>query len=480
MTAAQLAACHGVSRLTALRALRILRDDGLLDFGRGRGIRIPHRPDTPVPGLRRTRTRSWERCAAAISEKINTGTWRAGTQLPKMSYFTETLHVSRTSVERALQRLADESVVYKSGKAWLAGPRVRRPSGRIPYNPPVVVLLQSHEEQWVDMYGKGEWQRFVDAFTTEAESYGVQLLPVMKGPSGNQRLFSVGRDQIARQIRVLGRRYLGTLLLPGTEPQGELEWWQYMCRFGKPVMRLYGPGVTYHNWRDPLALTCMVGRWGPLKYHGAAAVVADLLRSLGHERVDLPFFEDDDADVTEDTAYQMYRYGIYKQGQVGVHGPVLGERPHGRTLARLSSNGPGYARELLRVEGDGPLRRRWQRLTATERNLVRDSEVLRPLVESGATAIVAATDWIARRTFYWCRAAGVRIPRDISLVSFENTVAIKPYPITSIDLGQRRLGYKTFHYLFGHVPVKPTKYQQLWGGTSINHTASVGPPAVEE
>jgi len=38
--AKDLAAAAGVNKNTVLRALRILRDDGLLDFQRGRGVRV--------------------------------------------------------------------------------------------------------------------------------------------------------------------------------------------------------------------------------------------------------------------------------------------------------------------------------------------------------------------------------------------------------------------------------------------------------
>lgn len=42
--AKDLAAVAGVNKNTVLRALRILRDDGLLDFQRGRGIRVSGTP----------------------------------------------------------------------------------------------------------------------------------------------------------------------------------------------------------------------------------------------------------------------------------------------------------------------------------------------------------------------------------------------------------------------------------------------------
>lgn len=44
-TAGDLAVALGVNANTALRALRVLRDEGLLDFRRGRGITVAAGPD---------------------------------------------------------------------------------------------------------------------------------------------------------------------------------------------------------------------------------------------------------------------------------------------------------------------------------------------------------------------------------------------------------------------------------------------------
>jgi len=52
--ARDLAAELGVNRNTVLRALRLLRDEGLLDFRRGRGVRVS---GTPEQGAVLSRTR---------------------------------------------------------------------------------------------------------------------------------------------------------------------------------------------------------------------------------------------------------------------------------------------------------------------------------------------------------------------------------------------------------------------------------------
>jgi hypothetical protein len=65
----------------------------------------------------------------------------------------------------------------------------------------------------------------------------------------------------------------------------------------------------------------------------------------------------------------------------------------------------------------------------------------------------------------------------VSLLSFDNSVAIKPFPISSIDFGQRALGHKAFHQVYGDLPsVARAKNNELWGEPFINHTASLAPP----
>jgi hypothetical protein len=73
---------------------------------------------------------------------------------------------------------------------------------------------------------------------------------------------------------------------------------------------------------------------------------------------------------------------------------------------------------------------------------------------SPAITIIAANDWVAAAYAMWLSQMGVRIPADISLLSFNNDIHFTHYPISTIDQGFANLGYRAAHVLIGDIPVR--------------------------
>jgi DNA-binding LacI/PurR family transcriptional regulator len=57
------------------------------------------------------------------------------------------------------------------------------------------------------------------------------------------------------------------------------------------------------------------------------------------------------------------------------------------------------------------------------------------LDDLGVTAILAPNDYFAHQYYHWLRAAGLRLPEDVSLLSFDNNRYSLPFSISSIDFG---------------------------------------------
>jgi DNA-binding LacI/PurR family transcriptional regulator len=78
------------------------------------------------------------------------------------------------------------------------------------------------------------------------------------------------------------------------------------------------------------------------------------------------------------------------------------------------------------------------------------------------TAVVAANDKAARNYIMRSLAElGIRVPEDVSLLSFDNQFRETCAPPTTVDFGFFDLGYKSFHALVGDVPVSINRHNEI-------------------
>jgi DNA-binding LacI/PurR family transcriptional regulator len=103
-----------------------------------------------------------------------------------------------------------------------------------------------------------------------------------------------------------------------------------------------------------------------------------------------------------------------------------------------------------------------------------DRHLTQALDEPGVTAIVAPRDYTAARYFYRLTHHGVRVPRDISLIAFDNSAHAQPVGITSVDFGFNHLGYSAFHLILRDIPVARTRAQAVPGKASVVRRSTVG------
>jgi DNA-binding LacI/PurR family transcriptional regulator len=115
-------------------------------------------------------------------------------------------------------------------------------------------------------------------------------------------------------------------------------------------------------------------------------------------------------------------------------------------------------------------------LSAEQKELLEVTAYLSSFVtRPDITAIVAPNDEHARMFYRWLKMAGIRIPEDLSLISFDDRVeSAYPYTISSINFGFDSLGYTAFHILLGDVPVKVDEWKSIEAKSRINHFATIG------
>ncbi|MBD3391186.1 MAG: GntR family transcriptional regulator, partial [Chitinivibrionales bacterium] len=129
----RLSRSYRVSPQTMSAALSLLREKGLLDYSRGRRIRITA---ATHPG-----GTSLESFADGIRQRIAEGIYRVGQPLPKAGCFVITGHLSKSTVCDALKQLAEEGLIHKKGKAWVAGPAPGRVTAAGSAHPSAPVVL---------------------------------------------------------------------------------------------------------------------------------------------------------------------------------------------------------------------------------------------------------------------------------------------------------------------------------------------------
>ncbi|WP_113700002.1 GntR family transcriptional regulator [Nonomuraea lactucae] len=99
----------GVARTTARKAIRILRDQGLVHTVRGEGTFVGF-PDAAPRSPRKVP--HYQHIAGEISEQIRAGELRPRRPIPGETALTQRYEVARETVRRAMALLRDQGWIY--------------------------------------------------------------------------------------------------------------------------------------------------------------------------------------------------------------------------------------------------------------------------------------------------------------------------------------------------------------------------------
>jgi LacI family transcriptional regulator len=76
-----------------------------------------------------------------------------------------------------------------------------------------------------------------------------------------------------------------------------------------------------------------------------------------------------------------------------------------------------------------------------------------PLLLSPAiTALIIPRDRAVMPAYSALTRLGIRIPEDLSLISFDNYLRYSLRPVTTVSIGDDDLGYRAFHAIAGDIP----------------------------
>jgi DNA-binding LacI/PurR family transcriptional regulator len=320
------------------------------------------------------------------------------------------------------------------------------------------------------------FNRFFARFREELNEFGLDWSVAFAHKSGRgTTMFPSGMNEVLSMATAQSDGYRG--LLVAGNLSNTRNWREWLVRFkstGKPSVFYCSDGTTARSISDvSLPKNCFRAFFDE---RAAEALVLSRLVQAGHREA---VYIRTDADEGN---WQTRRHdGLRETG--ARHTPSLGMRLVDES-ERLAGDGTFPDTSMMELAAGGrragvePLER--SRLTlprkAAQKALRQGfSHLARLLGRRGTTAVMAPNDAHAANIMLSLGILGVRIPKDMSLVSFDNDPLTAHYPITTVDLGLQGLAYSLAHLFIGDIPVASDKNRNIVSKPFMSDRGSVGP-----
>jgi len=472
----ELAGRLGASPVTVWKALHVLVDAGVIRVSQGKRPEIIARDGATRPSS----TTAEERFCAEIRGQLLDGTLEWGNPLPKLQHLSSAHHLSKDAICCALRRLAQENLVHKSGKKWIAGPESAPQSRNViaarSKGGPAVLIVAASIAEARNFFSVTHTAPFAYSLRSELTKYGFSHVMVtqMKTESAG-RLFAGGIDETYDLVRSLAERYAGALIVCSALPHEPEEWIAALARFGKPVVYFDAANRTGPDLMKALGPR---GKGMRLFFDEPTAVrtAVEHLMSHGHRRIGTF-----DSDPLIPESYATRRVKLVQKAIQEVD-------PRIELIAAIQDD-PIWVPQSERTEYSSPFgdieiateqKARPSREPILARSsfarLAEKSPTFLSVLKQNVTAILAINDLAAIDYFLWLSAAGIAVPKDISLMGFDNLPEVHILQLSTIDFGFQQLGYLAAHIMIGDIPVRPDAQGNIPGKITLVDKGSVRQP----
>lgn len=518
VTADSLCLHFGVSRTTMLRSLAILRDRGVVRYGRG----SPIRPGSSLGTATNTNETSSEQVAnevvtdpeayssttaayrvyQAIKDQIIHGEWANEDLVPKTAYLVHTFSCSKSTAHRALQILLEDGLITRFGRGYRVGAdRVQSTAFQTKGS---VFVVQYDSLTWPRIQN-GKWgDQFVGNVFTSLSGSGLEVYVADLQRNGIRHGDSArptGEQDIEDAVRRLTSPLLGFICLfsvfdfprPAYEHlEASLEW---LSRFGKPIVWFDSTEEIGGLYRRSGKVTQSFGAFlksGRLKspvfrcrpdQAEAFSVALHILEEHGHRRIGLALFRP----RVEWMRYRLHTINRIRSKSIRhIHLAVSPGKKNpipltmSMTIKDFHTGIPTVNRKVSAMLGRLSaeyIGKTMAELPEDDRDLIIMTRVLLPIIESEkCTALLLPNDHAARRVLHWCVAAGIRIPQELSILSFDDRFEEQyPYVISSVNFGFEQLGRIAVGILRGQPPLRIREYRGVPSIPRLNHQMTIGP-----
>jgi hypothetical protein len=344
-----------------------------------------------------------------------------------------------------------------------------------------VIVVAPHYSSWRTYQTLPHNYRFYNRFREELNTFGLDWIVVFdRSTEPATELFPIGMDEASSIVASEPDRFRG-MLVAGT-PLSMENWHEWLARFSCA--------------RAPAVFYCLDGT--------ARARIADDPIPKNCYRV---FFDEQAAErlVMRQILERGHRKAVYVRTHTGL--PMWQTRRFEDLMSIGQQQAPPVGVEIVdedesffaerefpdtpmmrlaaEILGGGGARKptsgpkRMQDVAAGRLKQTYPS-VLNMLRSGDATIVIAPNDWHAANLILASRLLGVRIPRDISLISFDNDPLTAHYPITTVDLGLTRLAYRVAHLFIGDIPTAADHNRNMISEPFMSDRGSVGPPSPKQ
>ena len=480
-----------VSQLTALRAMRILRDRRVLSFKQGGTIRLKGKGQerkntalaTKPPTIRHAKLIEW------FTQQIQAGVYRVGVEIPKSEVICRLHHVSKTTVSRAMQTLSDRKLIYKRGQNYIVGNKPQ--NAKNPTKVGAILIILPFEDKWRLAFESFRTRLFCQNIERQAEESRIDLHFAL-AESGREPfvagLIPSGLSQIKAYVKDLGTKHLGTLMFDFVS-QNKGQWIQYLSDLKRPAV-LFDVKETFH------AISSTNKKIFRAKFDNKVVnkhLVNNIFR-LKHFNIAIPclLYNPDSLRLAEElraTFRELHpEFNIHIEKEVDSFWDREESTTH--IIKRLMNKGiPKIKSKLAEFLNPRPgyLNRFPETNTFQKKPtpyplplVLHDLLWITPIMASlftkapNTSLILAPGALEARACYYWLLANGVKIPEEISIVSLFKREELNPAPITTMGTSSELLAYLVFHALKADIPVKTNRFNEILVNSELIHHRTLG------
>jgi len=300
----------------------------------------------------------------------------------------------------------------------------------------------------------------------------------IKSDSGRSYLPNQGIAEIQETIRKWGDYYRGAVIIDQHSDADAMRSCAAMlsCSNRRPVIFFDAGNDKTLFTRSELSLGQSYFR---MHQDDAAAVALAVshLADAGHRTIGLPVVR-----AWESSAWAKRRTALIRECARKRSMEII-TASHSEPFWDISGGltdpahlGDCYAR-ILRHAGSSNAGRPVRPAPSSE-DVLRNSPSMADLIRRGTTAIIALNDWLAHQHFIWCHAAGIKVPEQLSIISFDNDPITRVFPISTIDFGFSRLGYLAARTLCGAESPYTDRDGNIPGVCTVVNRGSVGPARI--
>lgn len=451
--AREIAEMYGVSRTTIKKCIKTLASEGVIECCNGK----PPKVAGGTLKKRISQKNLSESVYEEFIEQIKAGRYRKGELLPKKAFLAENYLISEFKLSKIMIRLCEEGYVHKRGKRFIIG---GKPSIKNRKDPWAILFIMPKITSWQSLFNDRTSQF---AWELELEMQKNQIRPyyvVVKPENMTERALLWDEQEISNLIQQLGSAYRGTLIIGSrNEIENIDQKASFLSRFNQSVVWFDRYDESPISFQNKNIFRCHFS-----EISGVKAAFNHLIK-MGHSKASFISFHEENWISTRGKLIQSYA----EKYTITIHTVT----PYSTQINKIIDSGNiQFIKDCLVKFSSTEL---FQKITLQEldnfnettREKIYNDErlqyalLIEPVFKAQSTIIIAPNDWMGGKFYALVHRGGKKIPKDCSIISFDNRSGLLHRSLTSVDFGFASLAYMAIHLLLRDLPLSSSKQQNI-------------------